>query len=130
MPAAYIAASRRCRRAVARGGGGESMILVLAALVGCAKRSVPTSTCGLFSKLTGKRPHVATPVRRQNSAFNIAMKRTEWPIADLRNVAVLHGIEVNVVHMTFEIAIITDRVLPITTLPKPSFTFGDLARRA
>jgi hypothetical protein len=50
------------------------------------------------------------------------MEAAVRPISHSRHVAVLYGIEMDVVDVTIEICIITDCVLPIAALPNALFT--------
>src|SRR6516165_859748 len=66
----------------------------------------------------------ATPVGRQYSLRSVTMKRTVRPVADLRYVATLHRVEVDVIDMTFKISVVADRMFPIPA----AFTSRQLAR--
>ena len=46
------------------------------------------------------------------------------PVADPLHQAMFHGIVVNVIDMSSEVAIVADRVLPISPLPKCEFAIG------
>ena len=61
-----------------------------------------------------RRPRYSTLPR---AAFDMAMETAMRPIGYARDVSVLHRIEMNVVDMAFKIRVITNRVLPIATLP-------------
>src|SRR5690242_16448828 len=52
------------------------------------------------------------------------------PFANPRYMPMLHRVEMNVVDMKLEVGIITNGVLPVTTLPNPSFAPGNLAAAA
>jgi hypothetical protein len=58
------------------------------------------------------------------------MKRAERPISNLGYIAMLHRIEMDIVHVPLEIGGVPDGVLPITPLPKPPFTARAFALRA
>lgn len=45
------------------------------------------------------------------------MKTTVGPIQDARDFPVLHGIEVNVIDVAFEVGVVANSVLPKATLP-------------
>ena len=47
------------------------------------------------------------------------------PIAGARHQPVLHRIEVNVIGIPGEVALVADRVLPIQALPNPLFALAD-----
>jgi hypothetical protein len=49
------------------------------------------------------------------------------PIRNARYVPVLDGIEMNVIHMAFEVGIVSDCMFPKATLPDSFFTFDNLA---
>ena len=57
------------------------------------------------------------------------MEAAVRPVHHPRNVPVLHGVEMDVVNMLFEIRITSDGVLPIATLPNAFFALVDLAFR-
>jgi hypothetical protein len=52
------------------------------------------------------------------------MKRRIWPIRRVRHEIVLDWVEMRVVHVSREVAIIADRVLPIPPLPNAAFATG------
>jgi hypothetical protein len=66
----------------------------------------------------------AAPIPRQHSTSDIAVKAAMRPIANLKCMSVLHGIEVNIVDMALQIGIVANGMLPIATLP------NSLSRRA
>src|SRR6266404_2046556 len=51
------------------------------------------------------------------------------PISDSRYEAVLDRIDMDVVNVTLKIALVADRVLPITPLPDTTLSLGRPARR-
>jgi hypothetical protein len=55
---------------------------------------------------------------------NVAVR----PVSDSLHVSVLYGIEVDFRDMAQEIIVITNRVLPISTLPDALLLFEDLLR--
>ena len=55
------------------------------------------------------------------------MKTAMRPIGYTRNVPVLHGIEVDVVDMSFEIRFVAYGMFPIAALPNPFFSLDELA---
>src|SRR5689334_18984027 len=57
------------------------------------------------------------------------MKRAVGPIGDLRYVSVFHRIEMNVIDVALQIAIVTDRMFPVPALPKASLASRQLAGR-
>jgi hypothetical protein len=80
-----------------------------------------------FSEFALDFADVATPIRGQYSIADIAMERAVRPIPNLRHVAVLHRIVVNVVDVPFEIGLVSDCMLPVTPLPKSAFPPGGFA---
>jgi hypothetical protein len=82
-------------------------------------------------RLLAERPlyllHIASPIRRKQTAFDITTKAAMRPIGHARNVSVLHRIEVDVIDMTLKIRIIANGVLPVPALPDAFFPFGNLA---
>src|SRR5262249_7348013 len=89
----------------------------------------PTDAGSLFPERTARRvPDIAAPVRWQKFPRDVSVKRTMRPIAGAGHQAVFHRIVVNVIDVTCEIGIATDRVFPITALPYSLFAFGALAR--
>ena len=46
-----------------------------------------------------------------------------WPIYSLLYVAMFYGAIVNVIHMPFDISLITNLMFPIAALPDTPFTF-------
>ena len=58
------------------------------------------------------------------------MEAAMRPINDPRDVPVLHGIEMDVVDMPFEIGVISDGVLPVAALPDAFFALRHLALRS
>ena len=82
-----------------------------------------------LTELSLNLPDIPAPIRIQHSTFNITMEAAMRPIHDARHMAVLDRIEVNIVDVTFEIRIVSDRVLPKAALPDSLFSFDDLARR-
>src|SRR5215468_3629468 len=52
------------------------------------------------------------------------------PVRDTRHEPMLHGIEMDVVDVAFEIGLIADRVFPIATLPNAFLALQSLALRA
>jgi hypothetical protein len=55
------------------------------------------------------------------------MKAAMRPVRDARDVAVLDGIEVNVVDVTLEVCLVADCMLPIASLPNTLLALRDLA---
>lgn len=66
-------------------------------------------------------PNVAAPVFRQNSVPHVAMKRGVRPVAHPRDQTVLHRVEMNVIHVPFEIAFVANGVFPEAALPQRGF---------
>ena len=66
-------------------------------------------------------PYVSTPIGHEPSPVNEAVKAAIWPVNDARHMAMLHGIEMNIVDMPFEIGVVADGMLPIATLPDAFF---------
>jgi len=65
---------------------------------------------------------IARPILRINSKSNQAVESRIWPRVDLRHMAMLDRIEVNVVDVTLEVVLIAERMLPIAPLPNAPFT--------
>ena len=70
---------------------------------------------------------IATPVWREQSAFNKAMEAAVRPIGRVPDVVVLHRVVVNIVDMSFKVVIVANCVLPVSSLPDAFFSLGDLA---
>jgi hypothetical protein len=73
------------------------------------------------------RANVTTPVDRQVTSLHISMKAAVRPIANAPDVSVFDGIEVDIVHVTFEVDIVADYVFPKSTLPNSFLSFASLA---
>ena len=56
-----------------------------------------------FAKRTRNILHVPAPIGNELASLHIAMKTAMRPVGDLGDVPVLHGIEMNVIDMPFEI---------------------------
>jgi hypothetical protein len=82
-----------------------------------------------FPKRTSNILDVSTPIRDEHAAFNIAMKTAMRPVGYTGYVSVLHGIEMNVIDMPFEVRFVAYGVLPIAALPNAFFSLGKLAFR-
>jgi len=72
---------------------------------------------------------VATPILGEETSLDVAVEAGVWPIDDLRHKAVFDWIVVDVVNMPFKISIISDRVLPITSVPNALFALRYFAGR-
>jgi hypothetical protein len=133
-PAMFLdeyAVSRQCPKMVRRGDlscaaqAGELVgITIRENAVGWAKRSVPS-----LSERAGYILQVTAPISRKQSALNEPVEAAMGPVKDTAQVSVLHRIEVNVVDVTFEIGVIANSVLPISTLPDPLLAPERLASR-
>src|SRR5271156_2732440 len=71
---------------------------------------------------------IACPVERTDAKPDHAMEGRMRPISCARNMAVLDRIEMNVIHMLFEIGVVAQRVLPVAPLPDAALAFADAAR--
>src|SRR5262249_49409379 len=91
------------------------------------RREAPCPRGLLFPELARQLSDVPAPIRWQEPLRNVTMKRAVRPIRDFRHISVLDRIEVNVVDMPFQIAIVTDGMLPIAALPDSAFAPGDFA---
>jgi hypothetical protein len=72
---------------------------------------------------------VARPVVGINAERHHAMEGRIGPILDLRDMAVFHRIEVNVVDVTLKVALIAQRMLPKSALPNSPLAFAVPALR-
>jgi hypothetical protein len=72
---------------------------------------------------------IAAPVSRQQTVLHMAVEAAVRPVANASDITVLHRIEVNVIDVTLEVRIISDCVLPKTSLPDSRFTPPYLAPR-
>ena len=61
---------------------------------------------------------------------DIAMETAVRPICGASDEAVLYRIVVDVIDVALEIRLVTDYVLPISTLPNAVFSFDDFTGRA
>ena len=96
---------------------------------GVPLHAVPTRLPS-FSESACRLADAPAPVQRQYPTRDIAMEAAMWPIANLRHMPMLHGIEVNVIDMTLQVGIVANGVLPKTTLPNSPLASGDLAGAA
>jgi hypothetical protein len=74
----------------------------------------------------------AAPVLRQQPVTNVVVKRGIRPVAQAGNHAMLYGVERHVIDMSLEIQIVTDRMLPESTLPQRNLSIpatGNLRSR-
>ena len=70
--------------------------------------------------------HISTPVGSEQATFDKAMKAAMRPVRDARYVTMLDGIKVNVIDVTLEVDVVTNRMLPVAALPN---TLLAVARR-
>jgi hypothetical protein len=73
-------------------------------------------------------PHVASPIRCKQTAFDITMEAAMRPIRNPRDVSMLYRIEMNVIDVTFKIRVVTNGVLPVAALPDAFFSFRNFTR--
>ena len=71
---------------------------------------------------------ISSPIRGENSLLNEAVEAAVRPIGYAIDVAMFHRVEVDVIDVSLEILIISNRVLPVSALPDSFLTLGDLAR--
>jgi len=64
------------------------------------------------------------PIDRQQSLPHILMERRIWPIANARDEAMLHRVEMHVVSVPGKVGIVADGVFPISSLPQREFAVG------
>src|SRR5581483_8828396 len=64
-----------------------------------------------------------SPITAAQSHSHISVKRRVRPVARGLAKAVLHWIEVDVIHMRFEVVVVPDRVFPESALPNERFAF-------
>ena len=74
--------------------------------------------------------HISSPIHGKVALLDVAMKAAESPVVHARDKAVLHGIEVNVINMPFQIRVVANCVLPIAALPDALLTLEQLTFRA
>jgi hypothetical protein len=55
------------------------------------------------------------------------METTVRPVGHTGDISMLHRVEMNIVDMPFEVALITNSVFPIPALPDALFALRDLA---
>jgi hypothetical protein len=67
---------------------------------------------------------IARPVFREQSRPRISVKGRMRPITNALDVAMLDGVEVNVIHVAGEIIFVANRVLPVASLPQSQFSIG------
>ena len=67
---------------------------------------------------------VPRPVLGKYSELHHAVKRRMRPIPNSWHMAVLDGIEMDVIHVALEVRFIADRVLPKPALPNSAFRFA------
>ncbi len=68
------------------------------------------------------------PIRRVRSRRHIPMERGMRPIANSRDVTVLHRIPMDVIDMAVEIVLVADLMLPKPPLPNRTFPVFFLGR--
>ena len=61
------------------------------------------------------------------SELHHTMERRIRPIADSRHEPMLDRVDMDVIHMTREIVLIANGVLPVASLPDTAFAFGGAA---
>ena len=70
-----------------------------------------------------------SPIGGKHTIRYIAVNRRMRPISRAFHIAMFHRVDVHVIHMRLEIAIIANRMLPKSLLPNVVFTaiiFGDV----
>ena len=103
--------------------------------VGWAKRSVPTrphhpASPALFAKRSLNVARIAAPIDRENPFRDETVEGAMRPLAHPRHEPMFHRVEMDVVHVAFQIGVVADGMLPIATLPQPTFSLRGFARRA
>src|SRR5262245_60561400 len=95
------------------------------------RRAVPTraDAHNSFTKLSGYFTHITAPIQRQDAAIDVTMEAAVRPVAHARHMPMLHGVEMDVIHMALKIGVIPNGMLPEPTLPQRAFASGDLAAR-
>jgi hypothetical protein len=87
-----------------------------------AERNPPS-----FTEPRGFIANSAGPIERIGTEPDPAAKRGKWPVLHADGVAMLHGIEVNVIEVPHEVVLVAQRMLPISPLPNPALAFGGAA---
>jgi hypothetical protein len=88
--------------------------------VGWARFICPTSRLAIFT-ITNTCP----PVRIDIASLNKSMNGGMWPFGRVFNIAMLHRVDVNIVHVVCEILIIANQMFPETALPDATFSLRD-----
>jgi hypothetical protein len=83
----------------------------------------------LFAERTLNVAKIASPILGQQPSLYIAVEAAMRPIGYARDVAMLHGVEMNVIDMAFEICLISNGMLPIASLPNAFFPLADFTCR-
>jgi hypothetical protein len=83
-----------------------------------------------FSKSARDVTHAPTPISGQNSPRDITMEAAVRPVANLRDMPMLDGIEMNVVDVSLQVGIVANGVLPIPALPNSPLPARSLAGAA
>ena len=83
----------------------------------------------LFAERTSNIAQIASPILGEHPSLNITMETTVRPVGYTSDVAMLHGIEMNIVDMPLEIRLISNGMFPVASLPDAFFAFADFACR-
>src|SRR4051794_13372334 len=62
-------------------------------------------------------PDVTAPIGRKQTSVDVAVEAAIGPIGYPADVAMFHGIEMNIVGVAFQVVVIADGVLPVAALP-------------
>src|ERR1700694_5734250 len=80
-----------------------------------------------FAKLSTVIRDIACPILGIDSELHHTMERRIGPIAGSRHEPMLDRVDMDVIHMTREIVLIANGMLPIAPLPDATFAFGGTA---
>ena len=81
----------------------------------------------LFAERTLKIVQISSPILCEQALFDMAMKAAVRPIGYSCDAPMLHWIAMDIVDMTFKVGVVSNRVLPVSTLPDAFLSLGDLA---
>ena len=78
-----------------------------------------------FSRITDHLTWIGRPISRENPALHIPVKRRIGPIDSARHQPMFDRVVVDVIHVMFEIDLISYLMFPETSLPQVGFTSPD-----
>src|SRR6202047_1304740 len=77
-----------------------------------------------FAKIPAVIRDIACPILGIDSKLYHTMERRIRPIADPRHNPMFYRVDMDIIHMTRQILLVADGMLPIAPLPDAAFAFG------